>query len=382
MLSGFTSPVDIANRAIQNVGGERITAFTDPGIPAEETKFAYNKLRMYEMRRNVWRFSVRRAVIRALDQSTMVFTPNAYLAATTYGQGQIVTDTDAFGLTRWYFSRVGANVGNTPTNFGQYWEDYIGSKYAYLYDSTQSYYPGEIVYEQPAVGTINGYLCVVQTDTTNDPATTAPAAWDSTIAYRVGAIVSEGGVNYISLINENLNFDPASTATAWSSTLLTGSYEWIKLDGTFAPMTLLYPLGSGPVSQTFNQNAFPLPYGYLRDAPQDPKAGSISILGAPTYAMANDWVPENEFIVTTETEAIMLRFAADVTDVTKYDPMFCEGLAARIGMTICEKVTASTEKINTNAKMYTGFMGEARAVNSIEVGYDEPPMDDYISTRL
>ena len=58
----FVSPVDIANRACQHIGAKRITAFTDDVVQATELGFVYDKLRRRELRRNVWGFSIRRAV--------------------------------------------------------------------------------------------------------------------------------------------------------------------------------------------------------------------------------------------------------------------------------------------------------------------------------
>lgn len=379
--SGFTGAVDIANSALQKLGQERILAFTDPTKAAEETAFCYNKLRMAEMQRNVWRWAIRRAVLRAIDSNTMLYTPPVYSSTTTYNQGEIVTFTDSLSITLWYFSRMAANTGNQPDSFGQPWQNYFGSMYASLYDSTQSYFPGEIVYEQPTPGTLNAYLSLMENQT-DDPGLTTPDAWDSTITYRVGAIVSENGSNYISLINENLNFDPATEPTAWQTTALATSYQWVPLTGTLSPIALLFPLDSGPVEQTFTRNAYPLPYGFLRTAPQDPKAGAVSILGAPTNDMVRDWMIESDFIVTMESEAIVFRFAANISDVARMHPMFCEGLACRIALNCCETLTQSTQKLATNMKLYAGFMGEARALNAVEVGYDEPPLDDYIATRM
>jgi hypothetical protein len=54
------------------------------------------------------------------------------------------------------------------------------------------------------------------------------------------------------------------------------------------------------------------------------------------------------------------------------DPMFCEGLGARIGLEICEPLTQSDSKLSTISQIYKTFMGEARAINGIEQGPVEP----------
>jgi len=383
MSSGFASATDIANRGLQNIGAERVTTLTDGTKNAEAMKFVFHKLRTYEMRRNLWRFSIRRCILRAFDMNTMSYTPPVYASGTTYSQGEIVSYTDSvFSISSWYLSNIAANVGNTPTNFGQPWTNYFGPKYAALYDSTQGYRSGELVYEQASAGVLKAYLSVMSSDLDN-PSTTTPDDWDATITYRVGAIVTGSDSNkYISNIAENLNFDPTTDAVAWTATALSGSYQWLPLAGTLAAAAILYPLDSGPLEQQSTLNAYPLPYGYLRDATQDPKAGAISLWGVPTNRMMDDWLIENDFILTQETEAIAFRFAADITDVSRMDAMFCEGLACRMAATVCEELTQSVTKIGTNMKEYTTFMGEARTVNAIELGLEEPPLDDYISTRM
>src|SRR6185437_8862206 len=116
---GFTSPVDIANRALQHVGASRITAFSDDSKQASETFFCYDKLRRAELRRNIWRFATRRAPLRPinlpaasvsavwLSGSTTSPVPNAtsplptlfvdaplYSGSTTYYPGNIVVDSN------------------------------------------------------------------------------------------------------------------------------------------------------------------------------------------------------------------------------------------------------------------------------------------------
>jgi hypothetical protein len=61
--------------------------------------------------------------------------------------------------------------------------------------------------------------------------------------------------------------------------------------------------------------------------------------------------------------------------------MFCEGLAARIGIEVCEPLTQSSAKLLTIGKLYDRWMEEARTVDAIEDGYDDPPDDDYITVR-
>jgi len=126
---------------------------------------------------------------------------------------------------------------------------------------------------------------------------------------------------------------------------------------------------------------FHLPSGFLRRAPQDPRAGAVSYLGAPSGLPYDDWELENDLIKTAESGPIMLRFVTDMVDVTRMHAMFCEGLAARLALEVCEALTQSATKLGVIAKQYSTFMSEARLVNAIEIGADEPPEDDWVTCR-
>jgi hypothetical protein len=95
----------------------------------------------------------------------------------------------------------------------------------------------------------------------------------------------------------------------------------------------------------------------------------------------NDWLFQDDLLISSGSDVIVFRFAAGLTRVPKFDPMFCEGLAARIGLEICEEVTQSAEKLQTIGAAYNRFMGEARTVNGIEEGPVESPEDDWIVCR-
>ena len=68
--------------------------------------------------------------------------------------------------------------------------------------------------------------------------------------------------------------------------------------------------------------------------------------------------------------------------MTEMDPMFCEGLGARIALEIAEDLTQSDAKLQAIGAMYKEFMTEARVVNGIETGATEPPLDDWIACRI
>jgi hypothetical protein len=226
--------------------------------------------------------------------------------------------------------------------------------------------------------------------------------WDATLTYAQGDFVyaldgqvyqavqgSNTGNNPVgSTYNPNTPLTnwwiPVGIAVPWFSNFdapIT-SLNWLGLDGTLDTINVNYPIGTGPSVQTLTKNLFMLPNGYLRQAPQQPKAGSVSFLGAPTGLMYNDWEYDGDFIISQTPYPIVFRFGADITQVNKMDDMFCEALGCRIGLEICETLTQSGSKLANIERSYKKFVDEARTVNGIEQGPTEPPEDDWITCRI
>ncbi len=95
-MAKFLTPIDVANRALDHCGVPHIVAFTDDAKGAYYTNANYDKLRDAELRRNVWRFAVRKAALRAVDSDTMFLVPAAYSTSATYPQGSIVSYNSVF----------------------------------------------------------------------------------------------------------------------------------------------------------------------------------------------------------------------------------------------------------------------------------------------
>src|SRR5262245_44975066 len=120
----FVSPVDIGNRALQHVGQPLMTTpngFNDGSVRAEAISFCYGKLREAELRRNLWRFATKRAILRAIDTNTQLLTPSLWVAGTTYFRGSIVSSQN----NSLWISRIHQNIGNQPEN-SLTWEPYFG----------------------------------------------------------------------------------------------------------------------------------------------------------------------------------------------------------------------------------------------------------------
>jgi hypothetical protein len=226
----FQTAVDIANRALQHCGVPRIDAtlgFTENSQRAGETSFVYDKLRRAELRRNTWRFATRRTAIRAIDGNTLLIAPSLWSASATYFQGSIVADETGY---LWQ-SKIQGNLGNDPQN-SYTWEPYFGPMTASLYDSSQGYYTGEIVYTAAGDGTYNTYASLTGNNVL-DPSlpnqwsasTTyflnqivqAFPAWSSGTTYTKGQTVTyTDGFTYSSLVNSNTNNIPPATSSSWA----------------------------------------------------------------------------------------------------------------------------------------------------------------------
>src|SRR5260370_16077678 len=143
-MAVFTTPVDVANRALQIIGVPRITAFTDSVKAAKETSFATDMLRQAELRRSVWTFATRRAVLRPfIAGTTPQMTLATWSAATTYATADIVADSNGFA---WISTRAG-NLNFVPGAGGvnPAWVAYFGPLICQVWSSAITYFPGDIV---------------------------------------------------------------------------------------------------------------------------------------------------------------------------------------------------------------------------------------------
>lgn len=405
-MAEFSTSLDIGNAALQLLGVPRVTSFTQDAKAASALAFIYDKVRRAELQRNCWRFSTRVVALRAIDPSVMQLVPAAWSPVETYPLGAIV----AFGGQVWQ-ALLPVPVNQTPDGTDIYWDLYFGSMnvtaWANPLSSTSTttvggYYAGELVYV--LTGTTPLVFLSLQNGNTDNPAVVP--AWSATTLYNVGDTVTfpntpvtynaipvtYNGVAVVygpvfqSAQDLNLNQTPG-VGTAWvpvpgnEAEVMEGQH-WLLLNAGIQSFRFVYPIGAGPGTQSTTRNAFQLPNGYLKLAPQDPRAGQISFLGSPSGSTPNDWVMQGNYITTADTNLILVRFAADITSVPSMTSMFCNGLACRIATAVCEELTQSTQKLSMVANEYKGFMGEARMSNSIENSTTEPPIDDWIAARI
>jgi hypothetical protein len=423
----FLDSLDIANRALDHLGATHISSPVEESINNVKISAIYDKVRRAELRRNTWRFSIRKAVLRPIDTTTYLLDVAQWSPGLQYLPGAIVADENE----QLWLSTASNNINNEPGQ-SDVWDSYFGQMTVEAYDTTgaTAYFAGDLVYVSNVDGTYTIYMSLqnVNTEVPNTPdawsATTtyqedqtvsfsgsqwrslmalnlnnspanAPASWNPTTTYASGNLsTGSDGFVYSSVINGNLNIDPTTddgthwsktgALNAWTSipTIPASSSLWTPIYAALKSLNIIYPLNSGPLSQAFTRNVYRLPAGFLRQVVSDPTKGINPFLGAAVGRALTDWEFEGDYILSENSKPIVLRFVADIQTVSEMDDMFCEGFAARIGLEACEAITNSNAKQQTCNNMYKQFMGEARIVNAIEIGPVQPPLDDYLTCRI
>lgn len=321
-MPGFTTPLDIADRAIQHIGGRRLqrssittlaewASATDLG--ASETYFAYDKVRQAELRRNVWKFSKRRCALRTVSSTTHLLTFGTWGNATAYTAGDVVADTNG---NPWIALRASTGVSPSAIAFPS-WEEYCGPR------------------------TIDAY--------------------NSALTYYVGELVTSSSVQYISIVNGNVGNSPSSSPSQWLPLTTQGTATTLYVP---TPVPYTQSAGSG-------YGLFYLPARFLRLAAQDPKIAGVSNQAMTAGQQWSDFDIEDQFLITSVASPLVLRFAADIELLPYMDPLFCEGLAARLGKEIAIRLEPSKE--GSCMEAYSLSINEARMINAIELGNTDPP---------
>lgn len=232
-MAAYNNPVDIANEACIILGAQLINkslGFTEQSPRSTAMAECYGKLKVSELERNTWTFSTRKAVLRAIDTNTMVLQPTLWSSQTTYYVGSIVVDANG---ALWE-SQVPGNLGNVPGQYGLagLWDLYFGPLSVALYDSTNAYFSGEIVYTANGDGTYNVFRSLMSQNAL-DP--TMPNSWLSTTTYPRNAVVQQfpawaggttyavgqgvsytDGNNYVSIVAGNIGNAPSASPVSWT----------------------------------------------------------------------------------------------------------------------------------------------------------------------
>jgi len=373
-------------------------------------------------------------------QNQVVQTFPAWASGTTYAAGATVSYTD--GNT--YCSLVGSNHNNIPPSSGASWALvptlilmtqpvpvttfvaqptmspvtewnvgtvysigsfvlFNGTQYVSIANSNTGNYPNAAASTSWAAmtgGTLS--MSLIDLNINNNPAS-APAAWAAGTTYATGNKVYSPvtGEIYTSVGNGNINHDPSVDSGAnWTNTGVLcpwttvftqggGNDQWMQIGGAsfsagvgLSKLNIIWPVGSGPRSQIGTRNVYRLPSGYLRIASQNPGMGVTMWGGGPTGVTYSDWALTGRLLITSDFGPILFRFVADFQNVAEMDPLFCDGLAASMAEDGAEPLTNSTAKLVNIRATYKEKISIAKLQNGIEQGADEAPDDDYLSVRL
>jgi hypothetical protein len=95
-----------------------------------------------------------------------------------------------------------------------------------------------------------------------------------------------------------------------------------------------------------------------------------------------DWKVEGRRLLTNLGDVLYLRYVADITDVTQWDPAFYDMLAIALAIDLVEPITNSPSKKATLQQDYKEALSEARKNNSFERGAAEAQADGFWLARL
>lgn len=415
MASAYLDSLDIANRAIIHLGVRQIASVDEDSKNNRTMAALYDVLRQAELRRNVWKFAKRKCVVRPIESSTRILRPNAWEEDTLYLPGSIVM----YANEQYWISFEDENRGNEPGT-SNVWEHYYGPLSVSLYASSNTgYYAGELVYV-PIEDKPGAFVVFYSRVAGNSDDPTVVSDWDEDATYGLDEVVSYASVQWRSVIpvnigvtpdaapadwsevttyasgnsvvgsdgfiwtsdgSGNIGHDPVDSTGFWSSTgiayaweadptIYNSSSKWVPIFADLKNVSLeATNMGLGLQGQAIYKS----PAGALRDAKVDPRSNQEDT----AQALGQYFVDYN----SVRTFA----FVADITDVTTFDPMFCEGLASRMAIEACEALVQKSQGggslLATLTALYGKFMTEARTVNAIEVGTEEADEDEYLTCR-
>lgn len=75
-------------------------------------------------------------------------------------------------------------------------------------------------------------------------------------------------------------------------------------------------------------------------------------------------------------------YLALVDEVGQWPPTFCDAMAAKLAMELCEAITQSDGKLQVCAARYDEAIRRARVTDAIEIPPVQQPVDDWITARL
>lgn len=132
--------IDICNLALGKLGARKIASFADNTQSAELCNRFYDTLRQAELRRNGWKFAIKRILLPAEVGVSAATWPTGWdpvsqqwLVGNTYAIGDVVSDfTGTTPII--YVSLQNANIGHTPATSTTFWQVQAPITPTYGYD--------------------------------------------------------------------------------------------------------------------------------------------------------------------------------------------------------------------------------------------------------
>lgn len=412
-MGAYIDSLDIANRALDHLGLPYILDVAEDSLRNSVISKVYDKLREAEFERNVWRFAKRKVWLRPVTPTSRLLQPEQWNVNETYLAGSIVADPNGDLWITWQNENYGNEPGVTAA-----WDSYYGPMAVDQYNSAIAYNAGELVWQASA--TAGAFVIFLSTQAPNSETPNVADAWASTTLYGLEDRVLYSGTLWRSLITVNQNITPVEPPAVYSSGVIynagdktvagdgfvyaattnaTIDIDPLDDDGTFWTKGVAAAWTAVPTQFSASNGWLPIFANMvsmgaesLYVTPQSENGRALNAFRFPagierrariTYrqkAAADDWEPHGDYI-TSSLAMLLYEFVANIKDVRKMDAMFCEGLALRIALETCERLTGSDTKIQILNGRYNKVMIEARAINGIEEGPEEPDTDEYLTVR-
>lgn len=128
--------------------------------------------------------------------------------------------------------------------------------------------------------------------------------------------------------------------------------------------------------------------GYVYSLPSD-YLGLLYINGVfvghsgilPVNGVRDAYKIRGKKLITYFNPPLKIEYAFRNEDVSDYDPLFCECLAIRLAMAVCERITSKSSHYTVLKDMYTEKLAEAMRANAIETPATPPPSGNWINGR-
>jgi hypothetical protein len=469
----YQSPIDVANEAGQLLGQPKIATFTDVAQLAVNSDLCYDTMRLDELSRHTWAFSIRRARVRGITRSTQIWTPPTWSAVTTYTNGQVAMYAGGTYANSANYPWIMQNPSslNEKPDITSSWSHYFGPLTCDVFDNQASYAAGEVVlvpeswlssatyanttivnsggifYVSLAAGnhnhnpsaTVGQWWAVwVPPENTSLPTVGTPApapqgTYASGTTYAIGNIVSYTSLvtgntqYYISIVNSNVGNEPDTSPADWSlwgsstsqglnsplgpfiwsafnggvgiwlsltnnngssnpSTFpaqvpFSGDPAWTSVGGTIAQLTVLWPANSGYLNDSSTLNLFRLPFGWLRPSDDFEQKNKHPWLGAFVGSYPKDFAYYDEYFTSWGQGPWDIPFVADIADVTRMHPKFCQCLAILMAQQMDEPLTQGKNATKLQDR-YNRVTGEAIRVDAILQGTPNQVLEEFVRVRL